>query len=205
MQVGEILHEVGPQSVPAVFGEETHVIEVYTVAAFQEDAQESFLHSAVGGERCGGLLPLAGLDGDGLFVDGHVLVVHQFDAYPCLLALQIVQTGIDREVVFHAFLQAHAEEAAVFQPGELLVVAGRLEHHVVRVAVESRLHVTHGDVAKSAPTHEFVGKFKAPVLHQLGIKTAVGAKVDVLEEDAVHGGLDGAAGLGVDRELARLC
>ncbi len=41
-----------------------------------------------------------------------------------------------------------------------------------------------------APAHHRVGELERAVLDQLAVKPAVGAEVDILEEDAVQGGTD---------------
>jgi len=138
-EVGEVLNEVGTQSVPAVAGEQAHVIEVDRLIALEENTHQTLLHSLVGSERDRELFPLRIGHGDRLTVYWNVLVVDDFDTDLGLLALKIVQTGIDGEVIFHALLEPHAEETAVFQASDLLVVAGRLQHRIVWITVESRL------------------------------------------------------------------
>ena len=187
MQVLKILHEVGAQAVPVIAGEEAHVVEVDRLGALQEDAHETLRHGLVRLQLDGVLLPFVVANGDALSVDGNILIVDNLHTNLRLLALQVVQASIDREVVSHVFLQAHAEEATVLKAGNLLVMASALKRYVVGVAVESRLHVTHGDVAEGAPTHQAVGKLKTAVLNHLCIETAIGSKVNVLKEDSVHG------------------
>lgn len=51
-----------------------------------------------------------------------------------------------------------------------------------------------GMIAESAPTHERFRKFKTAILDQLGIQPAIGAQVDILEEDAPHRRIDPGAG-----------
>ena len=44
--------------------------------------------------------------------------------------------------------------------------------------------------ADFGPAHQGIGKLERAVLDQLGVKPAVGAKVDVLEENPPHRGID---------------
>src|SRR5688572_27008666 len=45
-----------------------------------------------------------------------------------------------------------------------------------------------------APTHHAIRKFKRTILHQLRVKPAIRAEVDVFEEDSPHGRVDLCAG-----------
>ena len=178
------------------------MVEIHTVGAFQKDAHQALLDRFVGSERHRFLDPLIARNGDLLLVDRVVLVVDELHANLSFLSLQVVETGKDREVIAHPFLQSHAEEATVLQSCELLVMTGTLQYHVVGIAVKGRLHVADTDIAEGVPTHQPLRKFKTAVFDHLGIESAVGAEVDILKEDTVHRRLDGRTRLGVDGELS---
>ena len=98
-----------------------------------------------------------------------------------------------REAVFFSLFDTDANEAFVFKAGVLVVVAGRGQAYVMGIAVErpvvAELHTSEG-----FPAHEVLRKLEGAVLYLLGIEAAVGAEIDVFEEKAVHGGLNGSAG-----------
>jgi hypothetical protein len=51
------------------------------------------------------------------------------------------------------------------------------------------------------PTHERIGKFKRSILDEFSIQNAIGAEIDIFEENAPHGRIDPGAGLaGMDGE-----
>ena len=83
------------------------------------------------------------------------------------------------------------EESVIVKACALLLVPGIAQADIMRIAGECRLVVAQLDVAKRLPSHEGLWKLERAVLHHFGIETSVGSKVDVLEEDAPHGGLDG--------------
>ena len=196
LQVGEVLHEVCAQSVPVVLGEEGYVVEVYALRTFLYIYAQQSLGVSLGRGECGGVLrPLVGGDVDGLLGDDVVLGVHQFHAYLALLAVHEVEACVYGEVILHVLLQSHAEVAAVLDAGLLLACPCALEGHIVRVVLEGGLHVAHGHVAEGAPSHQSLWELEGSVLYHLCVETAVGSEVDVLEEDAVHGGLYLHAGL----------
>ena len=98
-----------------------------------------------------------------------------------------------REAVFFSLFDTDANEAFVFKAGVLVVVACRGQAYVMGIAVErpvvAKLHTSEG-----FPAHEVLRKLEGTVLYLLGIEAAVGAEIDVFEEKAVHGGLNGSAG-----------
>ena len=106
--------------------------------------------------------------------------------------------GLGKSLLAKCFI----EEAAVLQSCELLVVTGILQYHVVGIAVKGRFHVADADITEGVPAHQPLRKFKTAVFDHLGIESAVGAKVDILEEDTVHRWLDGRTRLGVDGQLS---
>ena len=202
VKIFQVFHQVGTQSMPVILREEADMIEVYAVGTLQEDAHQTLLDSLVGGERHRFLRPLVVGDSDLLLVDRVILVVDKLYTNLSFLALQVVETGKDREIIVHTLLQSHAEEAAVLQSCELLVVTGALQYHVVGIAVKGRFHVADADIAEGVPAHQPLRKFKTAVFDHLGIESAVGAEVDIFEEDTVHRRLDGRTRLGVDGQLS---
>ena len=92
MQVLEVFHQVGAQSMPVVAGHQTHVVEVDGLVALKEDAHEAFLHRAVRLQRATELLSLVTTYRDGLSGNNIVLVVNEFHAYLSLFAVEQVQT-----------------------------------------------------------------------------------------------------------------
>ena len=214
MQVLQVLNEVGTEaSLPGVGGEERHVVEVDALLAFQIDAHEALGIGLRGSDLGGVFLPILTGNVDGLL--GHHLVVaaHEFDAN--LGGAGAVGAGIDGELIAQVLLQTHAEVAVVLQSGELLAVAVVLQHGVVGIAVEGGVGLSERDVAEHVPALQAAAlalaagrdvqrSLEGAILHELGIKAAVGTEVDVLEEDAVHRGLYGSPRLGVEHQLA-LC
>ena len=97
---------------------------------------------------------------------------------------------IDCEVVFHVLLQAHAEETAVLKSSLFFACTRSLERNIVRVAVEGWFYITYSHISEGVPSHQSLWKFEGTVFYQLCIETAICTKVDVLEEDAIHGRLD---------------
>ena len=66
---------------------------------------------------------------------------------------------------------------------------------IMRTTIE-RAVVADRHFSEGFPSLERVlREFEGAVLHKFGVQAAVGREVDVLEENAVHGGLDGCADL----------
>ncbi len=133
-----------------------------------------------------------------------VVVTDELHTEASPTGLQTVQSGCDHEVVSSSLGEGHSEESLVLKCRELVAVAGILEHGVVGTTVVGRFGITDVHIAHGSPAHETVGIFKAAVLHHLGIEASVGTKIDVFEEDAIHGALDGSHRTGVDTELTSL-
>ena len=200
MQVFEVFHEVGAQSVPVVFGEERHVVKVNALVGHQEYAHQPLGIGLVGSE-CGGVfLPFVVGHGDSVAGDGYVVRTDKFHAEAGRAPLQVGDAGIDGEVVVHTFFQAHAEEAAVFQTRHLLRVPRTPQRHIVRVALEGRFLVGHTHVSESIPAHQPVRELKRAVFHHLGVEAAIGPEIDVFKEYAIHRRLYGAARTGIYRK-----
>ena len=81
-------------------------------------------------------------------------------------------------------------------------MTGHLKHKVVGIEVKGRLHVADADIAEGVSPHQPLRKFKTAVFDHLGIESAVGAEVDIFEENTVHRRLNGCTRLGVDGELS---
>ena len=71
------------------------------------------------------------------------------------------------------------------------------------IAVEGTV-VANFDIACRIPSHPWILKFERAVLDHFGIEAAIGSEVDVLEEDAVHRGLDHCTRLG-RLDVERMC
>ena len=153
MQVGKVFYEVGTHTLPAVCREKTHMVDVNTLAAFKENAEQSLFNGLVRSERCRVFLPFVARHSDCSLADRAVFFVDKFYAELGFFALQGVQTGIDRKVIMHAFLQSHAEETAVFKARPFLTMPRIGQCYVVGIAVESRLDIAHGDITEGVPTH----------------------------------------------------
>ena len=186
VKVGKVLHEVGSQAVPVVSREERHMVEVSAIRCLEEYAQQPLL-VCLARLQCGiVLLPVVLGNGDGLAVDNVVVAAHQFHADAWVGRPGVVTARGDGEVILHACLQSHAEVSAVLDTCLLVQMSVVEESHIVRVALVCGTLVHHLHAAERLPSHQSVGEFERTVLHQVGIKSAVGTEVDVLEEDAVH-------------------
>ena len=90
---------------------------------------------------------------------------------------------------------ADAEKAFIVQAGPFMGMTGIRKADIVWTTFE-RAVVADRHLSEGFPALERVlREFEGAVLHKLGVQAAVGRKVDVLEENAVHGGLDGGADL----------
>ena len=114
------------------------MVEIHAVTFLVEDTQATLCHSLLTGEVHLILLPVFAVDGNGLFVDNLVVLVNQFYTNLSRLAVGSMQTSIDREEIFHVFLEAHAEESVVVDTTTLLTMTGIEDGYIVRVAFESR-------------------------------------------------------------------
>ena len=190
MQIGEILHQVGTESMPVVLWEEGDMVEVYALSSLQEDTHQSLRVCNIGGERSGYPLPLVVGHGNDLLVYHIILRVYYLHTELSLLAIDEMQASIYREVILHVLLQSHAEEATVLKASLLLTSAGSLQSYIVRIAREGWLHIANGYITKCIPTHQALWELERAVFHHLGIETTIGTKVDILEEDTIHGRLN---------------
>ena len=191
LQVGQILYEVGTETIPVILWEERDVVEIYALRTFLQ----IYTHQTLGiglrrGKGSCKLLPLIIGDVDDLLGNDIILGIDEFYTNLALLAIDEMQTAIYGEIVLHILLQAHAEETAVLKTSLLLAGTGTLECYIMRVAVEGWLHVIEGYISEGIPSHQALWEFEGTVFHHLCIKTTIGTEVDVLEEDAIHGWLD---------------
>ena len=92
------------------------------------------------------------------------------------------------EAVAFSCPEPDAEESFILQPCAFLVMGGREEADVVRIAFEGTV-VVQRDMSERAPPHEVLGELERAIFHQFGIEAAVGPEVDVFEEMPVHRGL----------------
>ena len=212
MKVLEVFHEVGTQtSVPCIGGEQADVVEVGCGTTFEVDAYEGFGVGARRIQLLGVLLPVVAADADTLASHHFVVATDEFNANLCALAA--TYTCVDREVVVESFLESDAEIAVILYSCLLLAMAVVLECHVVGILVEGGPFAVEGNISEDVPSLQSAADalsarcemercFKGTVLDEFGIESSVGSEVDVFEEDAIHGGLDGSARLGVEQQLA---
>src|SRR5580765_4024111 len=84
-----------------------------------------------------------------------------------------------------------------FRAETQIMRAGRVEGRIFTNLGLARLRGRH----RPAPSRHRIRKLKRAILHQLSVKPAVRAEVDVLKENSPHGGIDPRAGLvGVNGE-----
>ena len=182
-----------------VDGEQRHVLQGHRVGSLQEDAQLGVLQRLPGGQRDGVFLPLGrrNLDFlvDKLLVLAHGVLVDELDADG---TIALGGLGPYAEAVLLALLDANAEVALVGQTRAALLMAGVGEFYVPGAALEGTV-ILQVDTAEGLPAHEVLGELERTVLDQFAVESAVSGEVDVFEEDAVHGLLDGCSQfLGVD-------
>ena len=191
VHVGQRLSQVVAQTVLAalvgVFREERHMLQRHGVLAAQEDAQLSLRFGSCGLDHHLVAFPLRSLH-----VYFHLAEVLSFihgllvDELHANLRAALRSPGPHREAIVLVFLDADAEEALVLQSRSPFLVSRVAQHHVVRTAFKESV-VLQFHVAKDPPAHEVLRKLKRAVLHQFAIQAAVGGKVNVLEEQSVHG------------------
>ncbi len=75
MQVGKVFYEVGTHTLPAVCREKTHMVDVNTLAAFKENAEQSLFNGLVRSERCRVFLPFVARHSDCSLADRTVFFV----------------------------------------------------------------------------------------------------------------------------------
>ena len=207
-QVGQCLCQILTHAVlmplPGIYWEEGYMFQVYCLRAFQEDTQHSLLAIFCSLHGDGIFLPLAGIYGYFLLVKIHVSMsgaeqVHQF--HPYFGRSAIGYTCPHRETVFFILLDTDAEETLIFQHGTLVRMSRVGQTYVVRVPVE-RTVLSNRYVSGAFPSLQSLWELKGTVLHQLGIETAVGCKVDVFKENAIHGRLNhGTRFLGIHNQF----
>ena len=193
MKVVESLSKVAAHTVLAVFErvlrEEAHVLQSHAVLALQQESEIGFLHGLGRLKYEFILLPFVAADlqfGSGKFlVLLHCALVHERHLHVGVAAHSL---SPDCEAIFLVLIDADAEVAFVLQTGSRIVMAGIVEHHVMRTTLEGSV-VLHFKLAESLPAHKSIRKFERAVLHQLAVQSAVGSIIDIFEEDAVHGRL----------------
>ena len=142
-------------------------------------------------------IPLLAGNLQGLLADELVLAhrggVHQFD--PQFRGAAVRDAGPDSETVGVPAFHADAKESFVVQAGPLVGMAGIDEADIMRAALEGTV-IPDFHRAEGFPALErVVRELEGTVFHELGVQAAVGRVVDILEEDAVHRGLDGRSDL----------
>ena len=194
---------------PGIDGEEGDVLDIHrtrtaaAVVVAEEEAQVGMADGAARSQDDGVFLPVlrghVDVGGDEVLTLFHRALIDEL--YPQFLGTAVGHTGIDGEAVVGIFLNANAEVALVLQSCPHVAVACREQTCIVGVAVEGAV-VLDFDFAKGHPSHEGVGgELEGAVLDEFAIESSVGGIVDVLEEDAIHGLLNGRTEfLGVDVE-----
>ena len=209
VHVVERLSEVAAHAVLAVLervdGEKAHVLESHAACAAEQHAQTALLCGLAGREHSFVLLPLAAAH---LYLRLGALLRFVLRALvgkrdvDCSVAVQ--RSCPYREAVRLVFDESDAEVALVLQTRSALLMPREAEHYVVGAALEGSVRL-HLHVAERLPSEQRLRKLERTVLYKLAVQSAVGSIVDVLEEDAVHGGAYRCASLtGVDVERVRL-
>ena len=132
------------------------------------------------------LLPFIPLHFHRLFQRIGTILTHQFHRQfhrSCVRS-----AGIDRKTIFLTFLQTDTGKSLIIESGPEQTSV--IHHtHIVRIPFKARLLTLHTHISKRHPTYKWLRKFKRTVLHQFGIQTSVGTKIDIFKEDAIHGRL----------------
>ena len=158
MYVGQGLCQVAAQTVLTVLigvlGEERDVFQGHGVLARKEDAQLGLGLGAVRLQHHLVLLPLGALHVDFLL---HKLLVflHRvlLDELHANLRVTLWCLGPHGEAVFLALLHAYAEKTLVLQACATLAVAGVVEYHIVRAALEGAV-VLQVYATEGTPSHQ---------------------------------------------------
>ena len=184
VQVLEILDKISTkQSFPCISREQTHMVEVNRALSFKVDTHQPLCIGPGRLQSNGVFLPVVTCNGYLLLGHHLIITAHQFHTD----LRRSCGTRINREMIIHALLQSHTEETPVLQSGELITMSRFLQGNIVRITIKCRIGIIHLNFSKGVPTHQLLRELKRAVLHHLGIESTIGSKVDILEEDAVHG------------------
>ena len=97
------------------------------------------------------------------------------------------------ESVVLTLLHTDAEKALVLQTRQLFHMPRGTETHILGVTGKGAI-IPHLQPAQGVPSHQGIGRIlERAVLHHLGIHASVGSKIDILIEDAIHGGRYGCS------------
>ena len=196
--LGQVFAEAVLVPHPGICGKQGNVLQVHRIAfSGEEDAKDGFIKSAVRRKGEGVFLPFIAGNREFLLAEemvfSHGSGVHQF--YPKLGFSAVRHTGPYGETIGFPFLDAYAEKALIVQAGPFVRVAGVLQANVVGVSFEGTIGL-YFHFAEGFPALEGIaGELEGAVFHQLCVQAAIGRVIDVFEEDAVHGALDGRTGL----------
>ena len=195
LQVREHLHHVRAQAAGAVlprfFGEEGHHGEVNRAFAFQEERQPGVGVGIFGVQRRRAFFPIRGKS-----PQRHR--VQQTAVGTAELHEQDWRTGhsanVRGEMIRFALANSHATKTLIGNSKRRRPF--RPNAHIMGIGWSKRAVITNGYFpprktgADFGPAHQGLGKLERAVLDQLGAKPAVSAKVDVLEENSPHRGID---------------
>ncbi|MCR6657037.1 MAG: hypothetical protein NVV63_14780 [Opitutus sp.] len=198
LHVGERLHHVGAQTalavLPGVARKERNEIDVDLAASGKHQTQARTCFGVSRRKRDFALRP-CGARAAGHF-GGSEHEAGRRDEFRTHEQSRAA-AHIDAEIVNLALLHADAAKALVLDHGASIRGNDAREVRVGRMTLRIALH-SHPRAARvgrgHVPAGERFGKLKRPILHQLGVETAVGAEVDVLVKHTPHRGLDRGAG-----------
>ena len=201
-------------SLPSVNREQADVLYINcttstaSVLVAHKQSQLGFVDSAIGFQDDGVLLPVARCYLDVLLAELLMLFVgirlYQLNAQH--LGLSFRYTRIDTKAVFLVLFHTNAEVTFVLQTCPPIIVVHGAETCIVRIAVK-RTIVLNLNLTKGLPSHQMVGsELKRAILQEFAIKSTIGGKIDILEEDTVHCGLNYSSRLlGVNGHGVILC
>ena len=192
--LGQILPQSVPMPLPGVHWEQRDMLKVNSdTFPDQEYSQSSFVESTSRLEDDFILFP--GITGDCQFLLAqslglsHRSCVYQFSAEFRRSASG--HPGPDAETVLLPFTDTYSEIALILEARPLVGVARIGDADVMGIPFKGAV-VLYRHLSESLPSLKMVvWIFKRTVLDQLRIEAAIGREVDVLEEYAVLGRLDG--------------
>ena len=200
LHIRQPLHHVGAQTagtiLPRLLREQRNHIEINRARAIHQHVKFGFRVGGFWMQHGGVTRPIAGK----LFQPGRVeqrsVRTVKFHAQ---LGIARCDTQLNREVVSLTFLHADTPKAFVGHTEQIFAL--RLDAKVVRVLgvegsfIANRQCAARFAGAEFAPTHHGLGKLEPAILHQLRVKPAVRAEIDVFKENSPHRRIDPRTGL----------
>ena len=183
-RLGKVLPEAVFPAFPGVHREKGYMVELHCSLALKQDSELAVGICERSSHIYGDLVPAFALH---VHIYPIISVIsvrsHQF-RLQCHRPV-LVGPYVRRKAVLLARLKADAPISFIVDSGpEPSSIVGNT--HVMRVSVKARVFVLNADQTERCPAYEAVRELERTVLHELGIKSAVGSEVDVLEEYTVH-------------------